>query len=143
MSSPHKYGQESGYSACNAVAATFPQIFWAFPPSFQIYRTRPPLLSFLKGSSSCWDANLRYASHVRKDFHPRAPSMCFLPMGPYAGPLLCTGNLLGQFIVLEQTHGPTYYFGPLPPQQPLKTPVSPYHSRRESGFLPFLKDKFE
>ena len=30
------------------------------------------------------------------------PSICFLPMGPYAGPLLCTGNLLRQFIVLGQ-----------------------------------------
>ena len=44
------------------------------------------------------------------------PSMCFLPTGPYAGRLLCTGNLLRQFIVLGQAHGPTYYFGPLPPQ---------------------------
>ena len=35
-------------------------------------------------------------------------------MGPYAGPLQFTGYLLGRFIVLEQAHGPTYYFGPLP-----------------------------
>ena len=70
MSSPHKCGQESGYKAFNAVAAAFPQIFWAFPPFFQIHRTHPPLLSFLEGSSSCWDTNLRYASHVREDFPP-------------------------------------------------------------------------
>ena len=43
-------------------------------------------------------------------------SMCFLPTRPYAGPLLFTGNLLVRFIVLGQTHDPTYYFGPLPPQ---------------------------
>ena len=29
MSSPHKCGQESGYSAFNATAAAFSQIFWA------------------------------------------------------------------------------------------------------------------
>ena len=29
------------------------------------------------------------------------PSTCFLPTGPYAGPLLCTDNLLGWFIVLR------------------------------------------
>ena len=28
-------------------------------------------------------------------------SMCFLPTGPWAGPLLFTGNLLGRLIVLE------------------------------------------
>ena len=36
------------------------------------------------------------------------PFTCFLPTGPYAGPLLCTSNLLRQFIVLRQAHGPTY-----------------------------------
>ena len=45
-------------------------------------------------------------------------SMCFLLTGPYAGPLLFTGNLLGCFIVLGRAHGPTYYFGLLPPQDP-------------------------
>ena len=73
MFSSHKCGQECGYSAFNAVTVSFPQIFWTFPPSFQIHRTCPPLLSFLEGSSSGWDANLRYASHVRKDFHSRTP----------------------------------------------------------------------
>ena len=73
MYSLHKYGQENGYSAFNAVAAAFPQIFWAFSHSFQIHKAHPPLLSFLEGSSSGWDANLRYASHVRKDFYPRTP----------------------------------------------------------------------
>ena len=43
MSSPHKCGQESGYNAFNAAAVAFPQTFCAFPPSFQIHRTRPPL----------------------------------------------------------------------------------------------------
>ena len=43
-------------------------------------------------------------------------STCFLLTGPYAGPLLCTGNLLGRFIVLRQARGSIYYFGPLPPQ---------------------------
>ena len=43
-------------------------------------------------------------------------STCFLPMGPYVGPLLFTGNLLGHFIVLGRAHGPTYYFWPLPLQ---------------------------
>ena len=42
-------------------------------------------------------------------------STYFLLTGPYARPLLFTGNLLGRFIVLEQAHGPTYYYGPLPP----------------------------
>ena len=36
------------------------------------------------------------------------PSMCFLPTGSYAGPLLYIGNLLGRFIILGQAHGPTY-----------------------------------
>ena len=36
------------------------------------------------------------------------PSTCFLPAGSYAGPLLCISNLLGQFIVLGQAHGPTH-----------------------------------
>ena len=36
------------------------------------------------------------------------PSMCFLPTRSYAEPLLCTSNLLGRFIILGQTHGPTY-----------------------------------
>ena len=81
MSSPRKCGQENGYSAFNVVAVAFPQIFQDFPPSFQIYRTRPPLLSFLEGSSSCWDANLRYASHVREDFHPRTPFHVILTYG--------------------------------------------------------------
>ena len=49
----------------------FLMIFWAFPPSFQIHRTRPPLLSFLEGYSSYWDTNLRYAGHVWEDFHPQ------------------------------------------------------------------------
>ena len=43
-------------------------------------------------------------------------STCFLPTGPYVGPLLFTGNLLRCFIVLRQAHDPTYYFGPLPLQ---------------------------
>ena len=42
-------------------------------------------------------------------------STYFLLTGPYARPLLFTGNLLGRFIVLGQAHGPTYYYGPLPP----------------------------
>ena len=71
MSSPYTCDQESGCNAFNAVAAAFLMIFWAFPPFFQIHRTRPPLLSFLEGSSSCWNTKLRYASHVREDFHPR------------------------------------------------------------------------
>ena len=53
ISSPHKCDKKSGYSAFNAVVAVFPQIFWAFSHSFQIHKTRPPLLSFLEGSSSC------------------------------------------------------------------------------------------
>ena len=35
-------------------------------------------------------------------------STCFSLAGPYAGPLLCTGNLLGRFIVLKQAHDSTY-----------------------------------
>ena len=81
MSSPHKCGQKSGYSVFNAVTATFPQIFWAFSHSFQIHRTRHPLLSFLEGSSSCWDANLRYASHVREGFHSWTPLHMLLTYG--------------------------------------------------------------
>ena len=73
MSSPHKCGQESDYSSFNTAVAAFPQIFWAFPPSFQIHRIRPPLQSILEGSSSSWNANLRFASHVREDFHPQTP----------------------------------------------------------------------
>ena len=49
----------------------------------------------------------------------RHSSTCFLPMGPYAGPLLFTSNLLECFIVLRQAYGSTYYFGPLPPHQQL------------------------
>ena len=45
-------------------------------------------------------------------------SICFLPTRPYAGPLLFSGNLLRHFIVLGWAHGPTYYFGLLPPQDP-------------------------
>ena len=71
MSFPHKCGQKSGYSVFNVVAVAFPYIFCAFPPSFQIHRTRPPLLNFLEDFSSCWDTNLRYASHIREDFPPR------------------------------------------------------------------------
>ena len=71
MFSPHKCGQESGYSTFNAETATFPQIFCAFPHSFQIRKTHPPLLNFLEGSSSCWDINLRYASHIREYFPPQ------------------------------------------------------------------------
>ena len=41
-------------------------------------------------------------------------SLCFLPTGPYAGPLLFTGSLFGRFIILGQAYGPTYYFGSLP-----------------------------
>ena len=81
MSSPHKCGQGSDYSAFNAVTSTFPQIFWVFSHSFQIHRTRLPLLSFLEGSSSCWDANLRYASHVREGFHPRTSFHVLLTYG--------------------------------------------------------------
>ena len=43
-------------------------------------------------------------------------STCFLPTRPYGWPLLFSSNLLVRFIVLGQTHDPTYYFGPLPPQ---------------------------
>ena len=38
-------------------------------------------LSFLEGSSSCWDANLRYDSHVREDFHPQTPLHMLLTYG--------------------------------------------------------------
>ena len=47
-------------------------------------------------------------------------STYFLPTGPYAGPLLFTGNLLERFIVLRQAYCPTYYFGSLPPQAVLE-----------------------
>ena len=43
-------------------------------------------------------------------------STCFILTRPYAGPLPFTSNLFRRFIILGQTHGPTYYFGPLPPQ---------------------------
>ena len=51
-------------------------IIWNFtwvslPPFFHIHRTHPYLLSFLEGSSSCWDTNWRYASHIREGFPPR------------------------------------------------------------------------
>ena len=70
MSSPHKCSQKIGYSVFNAVTTIFLQIFCAFLPSFLIHRTHP-LLSFLEGSSSCWDTDLRYASRIREDFPPR------------------------------------------------------------------------
>ena len=81
MSSPHKCGRESGYSTFNVVTVAFPQIFQALPPSFQIHRTRPSFLSFLEGSSSYWDANLRYASHVREGFHSWTPLHMLLTYG--------------------------------------------------------------
>ena len=37
-------------------------------PFFHIHKTRPHLLSFLEDSSSCWDTNFRYASHIREGF---------------------------------------------------------------------------
>ena len=117
MSSSHKCGQESGYRAFNVVAATFPQIFWAFPPFFQIHRICPPLLSFLEGSSSCWNTKLSMLAMSERIFILGHSSAFFLPTGSYAEPLLFTGNLLGCFIVLRQAHGSTYYFGPLPPQK--------------------------
>ena len=38
-------------------------------------------LSFLEGSSSCWDANLRYDRHVWEDFHRRTPLHVLLTYG--------------------------------------------------------------
>ena len=81
MSSPHKCNQESSYSAFNTMAVAFSQIFWALPTFFQIHRTRLPLQSFLEGSSSGWDANLRFASHVREYFHPQTSLHVFLICG--------------------------------------------------------------
>ena len=81
MSFPHKCGQKSGYSVFNAVAAAFPQIFYAFLPSFLIHRTCPPLLSFLEGSSNCWDIDLRYVNRIREDFPPRTFLLMLLTYG--------------------------------------------------------------
>ena len=68
--------------------------------------TRPPLLSFLEGSSSCWDTNLRYASHVREDFPPRT----FLHV------LLTYGALCWAFTIYWQSPRTFYcpWMGPRP-----------------------------
>ena len=143
MSSSHKCGQESGYSAFNAVAAAFPQIFWAFPPFFQIHRTRPHLLSFLEGSSSCWDTNLRYVSHVREDFHPRT----FLHV------LLTYRALCWAFIIYWQSPRTFYCPRTGPWHNILFWALTPTIAPQNSGFslpseerkrvLTFLKDKFK
>ena len=49
----------------------FLRYFCTLPPFFHIHKTHPHLLSFLEGSSSCQDINLRYASHIREGFPPR------------------------------------------------------------------------
>ena len=92
----------------------FLRYFCALPPFFHIHKTRLHLLSFLKGSSSCWDTNLRYASHIREGF----PSRTFLQVSLTYEALrwAFTNNLLGHFSVLRQVHGPIYYFRPLPLQ---------------------------
>ena len=143
MSSPHKCGQENGYSAFNTVTVAFSYIFWALPPFFQIHRTRPPLLSFLEDSSSYWDANLRYASHVRKDFHP----WTFLHV------LLAYGALCWAFTIYQQS--PQMFYCPRTGPWPniLFWALTPTIAPQNSGFalpfeerkrvLTFLKDKFK
>ena len=74
MSFLHKCDQESGYNEFNMVVAAFPYIFLCSPPPpffFHIHKTHPHLLTFLEGSSSYWDTNLRYASHIRERFSPQ------------------------------------------------------------------------
>ena len=62
----------------------FLRSFGLYPPSFQTRRTRLPLQSFLEGSFGGWDANLRFASHVREDFHPQTSLHVLLICGtPY------------------------------------------------------------
>ena len=133
----------SDLSAFNVMAAAFPQIFWVFPPFFQIHRTRPPLLSFLEGFSSCWDTNLRYASHVKEDFPPQT----FLHV------LLTYKALCWAFTIYWQSPW-TFYCprtGPWP--NILFRALTPTIAPQNSGFsipseerkrvLTFLKDKFK
>ena len=116
MSSPHKCGQENGYSAFNTVTVAFSQIFWALPPFFQIHRTRPPLLSFLEDSSSCWDTNLTYVSHVRKDFHPRTFLQVLLTFRALCSAFTIYWQSPQTFYCPQTGLWPNILFGPLPLQ---------------------------
>ena len=125
------------------MAAAFSYIFCAFPPSFQIHRTRLPLLNFLEDFSSCWDTNLRYASHIREDFPPRT----FLHV------LLTYRALCWAFTIYWQS--PQTFncprIGPWP--NILFRALTPIIAPQNSGFslpseerklvLTFLKDKFK
>ena len=72
-------------------------------------------------------------------------SICFLPSGPYAGPLLFTGNLLGRFIVLGQAHAPcsNILFWALTPTIAPQNSGFSLPSKERKRVLTFLKDKFK
>ena len=100
MSSPHKCGQESDYSAFNMVVVVFPLIFFCFLPSFMFKRHIIISWASWKVPPAAGIQIRAMLAKFERDFLLGHSSRFLLQMRSYVGASNNYWHLLGQFSIL-------------------------------------------